>query len=257
MFLVEPPRTQYDLNFSVAGVPVRVHPLFWLITLLLGASGNPDPVAVLLWVIAVFVSILVHELGHVLAFAYYGTRAHVVLHSMGGLAIPDGSAANWSGVPRRRRDWISDVVIAFAGPAAGFVLAATLFAALAVAGRAPKMIVNNTTLLDPTWKPLPSPYVNLLLSYAMFINIFWGLVNLLPIFPLDGGQISRAVITRFNPDQGLRQSLILSIVAAVAVAIFMFVRLHDQFLALFFAFMAYNSYMLFQQISGGGYGGRW
>lgn len=257
MFLVEPPPTQYDLNFSVAGVPVRVHPLFWLVTLLLGASANSDPVSVFLWMIAVFVSILVHEFGHVLAFAYYGTRSHVVLHSMGGLAIPDASAAAWSGYGQKRRDWISDIVISFAGPAAGFALAATLFVALAVAGHSPRIILNHFAFIPVAWKPLPSLHAQILLAYAMFINIFWGLVNLLPIYPLDGGQIARAAITRFNPEAGLRQSLILSIVAAVGMAIIMFVRVHDQFLALFFAFMAYNSFMLFQQISGGGYGGRW
>ncbi len=72
MFSFEPPRTAYDLHFQIAGIPVRVHPLFWLATLILGSNswsgdGNVDPDAgmkLLIWVGVMFVSILVHELGH-------------------------------------------------------------------------------------------------------------------------------------------------------------------------------------------------
>ena len=63
MFLFQPPPpTQYDLRFAIAGIPVRVHPLFWLITILFGFSA--DLIQLLIWVFVVFVSILVHELGH-------------------------------------------------------------------------------------------------------------------------------------------------------------------------------------------------
>src|SRR5262245_17621863 len=91
----EPQPTNYDLHFRVAGVPVRVHPLFWLVTVILGAGGGRfDPVPVGLWVVAVFISILVHELGHVAAFRYYGVGSHVVLHAFGGLAVAD-SEVGW------------------------------------------------------------------------------------------------------------------------------------------------------------------
>ena len=63
MMLFQPPQpTPYDLRFSVAGIPVTVHPLFWLIALLLGSTG--DILLVPIWVGVIFVSILVHELGH-------------------------------------------------------------------------------------------------------------------------------------------------------------------------------------------------
>ena len=76
MLLGEPPRTGGDLNFQLFGIPVRVHPLFWLIAVLLGISGDPQPAEILLWVVAVFVSILVHELGHALTMRAFG---HVAL----------------------------------------------------------------------------------------------------------------------------------------------------------------------------------
>ena len=60
MFLSEPSTTPYDLQFRIVGVPVRVHPLFWLGGLVMGASN--DLVGVLLWIAVIFVSILIHEL---------------------------------------------------------------------------------------------------------------------------------------------------------------------------------------------------
>ena len=86
MFLFQqPPPTQYDLRFTVAGIPVRVHPLFWLITLLFGATGNL--LLLPIWILVIFVSILIHELGHAFAFRRFGQRSHIVLHFSGGLTM--------------------------------------------------------------------------------------------------------------------------------------------------------------------------
>ena len=79
MFLIEPQPTAYDLQFRVAGIPVRVHPLFWLMTLILGAQGKPGP-ELLIWVAVVFVSVLAHELGHACLHRYFGQPARIVLY---------------------------------------------------------------------------------------------------------------------------------------------------------------------------------
>ena len=49
----------------------------------------------------------------------------------------------------------------------------------------------------------------------LYVNIFWGLVNLLPVYPLDGGQIARELLELASPADGVRQSLWLSVIAAV------------------------------------------
>ena len=94
-----------------------------------------------------------------------------------------------------------------------------------------------------------------MLIRLLYVNIFWGLVNLLPIWPLDGGRISGELFTMANPRDGLQQSLWLSIFVAVGAGVLAFTRLHDQFLALFFAYLAYTSYTTLQAYGGGGYGG--
>src|SRR5262245_44712779 len=103
------------------GIHVRVHPFFWLIACLLGADylERLGPVYLLLWVACMFVSILVHELGHVVMGRAFGARGHIVLYSFGGLAI--GS----SDLPRR---W-QRVAVLFAGPFAGFLLFGMVYVA--------------------------------------------------------------------------------------------------------------------------------
>ena len=68
--------------------------------------------------------------------------------------------------------------------------------------------------------------------------------------------MSRAIFGKLNPHDGLRQSLIISIVVAVGMAALCLLRLHAKFGAFFFGYMAYQSYTLLQQISGRGFGGR-
>src|SRR5262245_56303232 len=105
------------MRFRLFGIRVEVQLLFWVTGLLLGlpaASGPPRPGAALgLWMLAVFVSVLVHELGHAFAMRRHGINPEISLHGMGGVTT-------WGGAeppPLRRRDL---VVIYLAGPLAGF-----------------------------------------------------------------------------------------------------------------------------------------
>ncbi len=95
----------------------------------------------------------------------------------------------------------------------------------------------------------------MLVYYLLFCNIFWGLLNLLPIYPLDGGQIAQQVLTTVNPRDGLQQAFLLSIFAAAGVAILAYVKLNSLYMTIFFGFMAYQNYMILQSFRSGGYGG--
>jgi stage IV sporulation protein FB len=88
-----------------------------------------------------------------------------------------------------------------------------------------------------------------LLNFLFFINVYWGLVNLLPVFPLDGGHISREVFLYFDPRRGIPRSLMLSIVAAVAVALYLMFHFHS-INGLLFAYFAYESYLMLRAYSG-------
>lgn len=245
MLFAEPERTAYDLNFRLFRFPVRVHPWFWLVTLIFGSNRfDPDrPEFILTWIAVVFVSILVHELGHALAFRAFGVGSHVVLHSFGGVAVP------WDHVRGRGQR----IVVALAGPAAGFLLAAVVWASNESAG----------------WVR-PGTGVLALVTYRdlLYVNISWGLVNLLPVFPLDGGRVSEEVFAHFLGRRGTRAALQLSVWAAGAAAVYSllcmarfaplmellehapwWVPFGGLWTLVLFGVLAYQSYQMLQQVS--------
>ena len=98
MLLAEPQETGADWRFDLLGIRVRVSVWFWIAAALLGwnvcqAMSRGDQRTLLqmlaIWIGAVLVSLLVHELGHALAYRFYGQDAQIVLYHFGGLAIPD------------------------------------------------------------------------------------------------------------------------------------------------------------------------
>lgn len=236
MLFADPPRTQFDLNFSLLGIPVRVHPLFWLVCLLLG--GDRDVGGALRWLGVVFVSILVHEMGHALVARSYGANPWITLYSFGGLASYRGA----------RTDTKSSIAITLAGPMAGFLFAGVIVAIIV----ATRHQIQFFDLLIGRGDPFENFNVRQIVSQLLFVNIFWGLVNLLPVFPLDGGQISMALFQAVNPREGAVQALWLSVIVGATVAAASLILLGDYFLALFFGYMAYNSYAMLT----GGFGPR-
>jgi membrane-associated protease RseP (regulator of RpoE activity) len=65
------------------------------------------------------------------------------------------------------------------------------------------------------------------------VNLYWGLVNLMPVYPLDGGQATRALLTIHDPFRGVRRALIVSIVAGVVMALYGLLTQSIYFTALF------------------------
>jgi Zn-dependent protease len=235
MFLGEPAPSPADLHFRLFGIPVRVSPWFWIVSLLLGMGGRgpAEPVSTLMWVGVVFVSILVHELGHAFTQRYFGGHPWITLYSFGGLA----SCNDCDRSPR------SQILILLAGPGAGFALAAVIVAVLAALGRFEGFVLD--------WIPVriafdPETYrLNMLIVYLLVVNILWGLINLLPVYPLDGGQIARELFTLGNPRAGIIRSLQLSVATAAVVAVYALSQ-QQVWTCVMFAFLAYGSYKALQ-----------
>jgi Zn-dependent protease len=227
----EPTQTQFDLRFRLFGIPIRIHPAFWILSAALGWRGGPDlggqlfVPSLLLWVAACFVSILIHEMGHVFMGRYFGSDGHIVLYSFGGLAI--GSNALSSGRQR--------ALVAFAGPLAQFLLLGV------VVGVAWQFIIpaGLRPLLQLDWD-LPGRFLVLIRASTrdhpllgdfvvdmIQINLFWPILNLLPIWPLDGGQINREVCLGLSPRRGLSLSLGISLLLAGVLAVNALLAIHD------------------------------
>lgn len=243
MFLFQAPApTRYDLNFTLAGVSVRVHPLFWLLAVFLGSSSG-DILQILIWVLVVFVSILVHEMGHALAFRRYGVGSHIVLHYLGGLAIPESTPwgtgyASVSPSPKQQ------IVISLAGPFAGFLLAILII----LSGR----FLLGGLIAGSLFGFIPVPQLNLFstggqalnlfIVMMLQVNIFWGLINLLPVFPLDGGQVARNILIQYDPLDGVRKSIWISAIVGAIVAFAAFTLLNSIYMAFLFGLLAFQSY---------------
>ncbi len=247
MLLGEPPPTQADLNFRLLGIPVRVHPFFWVVAVLLGLSAG-DFRGLVIWIAALFVAILVHEFGHATAMRYYGLQPWITLYGMGGLASYNQS----QGYGSRRLDSAGQVIISAAGPGAGFLLGATIIAGVVAAGYRVEFSLGGQFGFWIRMEQVGPLELATFIRYVLFISIIWGMVNLLPVYPLDGGQIARELLLRMNPQEGIRQSLILSIFTASGLAILAFVKWNDWFVTFLFGYLAYTSYATLLAYSGRG-----
>ena len=154
--------------FDIADIPVRVS-LWYGLLLLYWFQGGGDARSTLLWVIIVTLSILGHELGHAFVARYYRLRPSILLHGLGGLCNHD----------RAERDR-HDVFIIVAGPGTGLLLGLVTWV---VSLNAP-----SAWMLNPWFGPV--------VSMSLYVNFGWSLVNLLPIWPLDGGQLYRLLMLR-------------------------------------------------------------
>lgn len=171
----------------IFGIPFHASWLFWVIMAILGRADQartPDQwLNVGLFMLAGTVSIGLHELGHALVGRKFGARnPWIELHGMGGLCrFQSARFTRWQ-----------DFLVSGAGPAANFILA-LLFGTLI-------LVFGDRT----------REMVGVLMGHFLWVNLVWGIFNLMPIHPLDGGQMLRAAL---GP-QRLRLTFLVSIVTA-------------------------------------------
>ena len=160
------------LRFRLGSIPVQVHYSHFLVAAILGmgsgdGSGAEIARRIALWVVVVFVSVMIHELGHALTAKGFGYRPDIQLYWLGGFTRPNSP---------KPLPWGQDVLVTLAGPAAG----AALGLACGAAADLPSL---------PAW--LQSALVTFEIA-----NFFWAALNLIPVPPLDGGHVSMAILRR-------------------------------------------------------------
>ena len=246
MLIGDRPPTEADLNFRLFGIPVRVHPMFWLVSLVIGMSWPTQQLV--MWIPVVFISILVHELGHALVIRQFGGRTSILLYYFGGLAMGESARSD----PRKR------ILILLAGPGAGFALAAVIVLLLDATHHRVSFRFGPPWGIDWGVENAAdlSRNVQILIGFFLFANIWWGLINLLPVFPLDGGQICGETLSLWRVPDAMIKSLVISTIVAGAVALYA-LRLQELYMALMFGYLGYSSFSTMQAYTGrgGGYGG--
>ena len=165
---------------KIAGVNVYIHwtfPLiiFWIIFSNLRRGFNTEQIIwSVIFILAIFVCVTLHEFGHALAARRYHIQTKdITLYPIGGVArlekMPDKP--------------VQELIVALAGPAVNFVIVAALFIFLKLTQIPTDFSVLTHVTAD-----------NFLLSLAI-VNLWLAVFNLIPAFPMDGGRVLRALLS--------------------------------------------------------------
>jgi len=235
------------IRFTIFGVPVEIQPMFWLTGALLGgattANTQEDIMRVIVFIVIMAISILVHELGHALVGRRLGGGyATITLWGLGGLAYNHGGRFTKAGNFWR----------VAAGPGAGFALG--LFVTLLLClGFGLMGGLNITTWLlfrqviaSPTEEVIS--FINdggqkvAIVRAFLQINFWWGVINLLPVLPLDGGRIVDLFV---KPQKRVYQ---IGVIAATSMAIFAATRM-GLWTVVMFGYLAYRNFQQMRENS--------
>jgi stage IV sporulation protein FB len=173
-------------------IPLKVNLGFFLTAALIGFINSFNLIGTILWMGIIFVSVLVHEYGHALTAKLFGQKPRIELVAFGGVTIPEGP---------KLKPWKEFLVI-FMGPCFGFLL-----------------VIAASILMQ---LPFITPFWYSLLAVFRFVNLFWTIVNLLPILPLDGGQLVRVVMEKLFGARAWKITLYISLFMAIAFAALFF-----------------------------------
>ena len=181
-----------SIGFRLGGIDVQVQPIFFVLAVVL-ALGHTSAVSIALFVAIAFAAVLWHELAHAVAFRTFGYDSHIVLTAFGGLTVP----ATDRPLPPRR-----DLVVSLAGPVAGIAVGVLV---LALAD--PELSANGADVLETA------------LADVVWVSLGWGILNLAPILPLDGGRAMASVLDLATGGRGARPARYVSIVVGVALGV--------------------------------------
>jgi len=203
--------------FRLLGFNVQVGSGF-LVFMALIVMLNPNEFG--LWLAgAISVLTLLHELGHALAARRAGANAEISLGFLAGYA---------SYVPTRPISRLQHAGISFAGPAVHIAVGVAAIYALGADPFDVASVDDQASTLAIWWA---GPII--------------GAMNLIPVLPLDGGNIVLQGVDRIIPSQSRKLMLWFSIAATVAAAVLMFGS-GRQGLAIFIAFLLITQFQMLQ-----------
>lgn len=207
------------IRFKFLGVHVSVEPWFWLTMAFIGgglrASSTEALLRVALFVIAGFVSILVHELGHALTIRKFGLPTQIVLTTFGGYATHP------VGILSRMKSFL----VTAAGPAIQIVFGLLVW-----------IVYMNVAM--------PSENIEYFVFILAAISVIWALFNCLPIFPLDGGQMLASIL-------GPKRAKILHMTGIICALVIGLIglKLGYMLVIVFMGLFAWQNYQLLKQNS--------
>jgi len=214
---------------SVGGTSIDIDFTFFLLIFLFAVQDYDQGLArALVWAPVIFISILFHEFAHAGTIALFGFgSSHIVLGGMGGVTINE----------RRAKPW-QDMLISAVGPFSSFVLALLC-----------RQIYYNVPAGHT------DPMLRVFLPLMVWVGVWWGIFNLLPVPPLDGGKALRNLLRTF-----LRENLAFTISIWIAfivgaLAIIYGIISKDYFIALIFGWFTFNNFQQWDEYRRRGFPG--
>jgi Zn-dependent protease len=162
----------------IAGIEVKVHATFFLLIAWVGWShwvqerSAAAALTGVLFILALFACVVLHELGHALTARRFGVRTRDIV------LLPIGGVARLERIPE---DPKQELWVAAAGPAVNVVIATLVFSWLSLTGG---------------WRPLEAVGLTTgpFLARIAIANVALVVFNLIPAFPMDGGRMLRAAL---------------------------------------------------------------
>lgn len=176
-------------------IPVRIFPLFWMLIFMIGWMNTNTLEGTAIWGVVILISILFHEFGHALTARLFGQEAAISLVGIGGQTTRRGdSLSKWK-----------EFLIVLNGPLAGLLLFYLLYK------------------LRPSFASEQYPTLNYALKIGIQVNLFWTILNLLPVWPLDGGHLMRILLEGAFGMRGFKIALWVSMILAVLFGTYFFI----------------------------------
>ena len=195
-------------------IPIKIYPIFFIVVIGISLFNSQFQVfEASLWAVVICISLLVHEFGHALTAVAFGQRATIELVGFGGVTRRHGHAPTA----------FQEFLIVFNGPLAGFALCVLSYFLYVHWG-------NNLPVLFQD-----------LLQISFYANAFWTILNLLPVQPLDGGQLLRITLQGLFGLKGLKTALFLSFVISFLLSILFFIY-RQVLIGSFFLLFTYEGY---------------
>lgn len=192
-------------------IPISIHPLFWATAFLLGWLWGQNLQGAFLYFFVIFFSVLLHEFGHALTAVFFKQEAKIQLAIFGGFTYREGE---------KLKLW-KEFIVVLNGPLTSLAISFVSY-----------LVLKNFTV---------NPIVKSMLNFSYFVNLFWAIVNLIPVLPLDGGHLLSIVLEGIFGFKGIKAAIVIGVMIAAFIAIISFIA-RQFLLGALFLLLAFESF---------------
>jgi Zn-dependent protease/CBS domain-containing protein len=167
---------------KVAGIGIFIHWTFSLLILFIifmNYKSGQNTIQIIwsvVFILCIFITVLLHELGHALAAKNYNIKTKDIT------LLPIGGLARLERIPEKP---LEELIVAFAGPLVNIALAFITAFFISIPDNTDKLMTELSNGVNAN---------NFFLNFFL-VNFWLAIFNLIPAFPMDGGRVLRALLS--------------------------------------------------------------